>query len=200
MVTRSSQQQEDTSLAVLDLVVAHVDSLYTLAQLSVVNKRCRSICAAHATHQLQALLLPALRQAALVPAPPLHQQHMDSIKWLCSVAGKEAFRSASAAVLAIPNVPTGAVRMLAEAGVHVSDAAVLAAALKQQLGVEAWLQALEPAVTPLASLAAQLRSPAGTLQESAAAAGALPLQVSLPCWSCSSVWKAVGGYVASCLF
>uniref|UniRef100_A0A383V3P5 Uncharacterized protein n=1 Tax=Tetradesmus obliquus TaxID=3088 RepID=A0A383V3P5_TETOB len=97
---------------------------------------------------------------------------MSSIKWLCGVAGKEAFAAQSAAVVAVPNVPWAAVCMLTAAGVRPTDAAVKAAALKQQPGAEAWLCARLQLPPLTASLAAQLRSPAGTLYESTARAAA----------------------------
>uniref|UniRef100_A0A383VEW7 Uncharacterized protein n=1 Tax=Tetradesmus obliquus TaxID=3088 RepID=A0A383VEW7_TETOB len=97
---------------------------------------------------------------------------MSSIKWLCRVADEEAFAAASAAVLAVPNVPPAAVRMLTAAGVRVSNAAVMAAALKQQLGAEDWVCARVQQLLHMATLAAQLRSPAGTLQIAAAVATA----------------------------
>jgi hypothetical protein len=137
----SQQQQSDTILAVLDIVAGRITSVYTLSQLSVVNKRCRTICAEHASHQLQALLLPVLRQAAGQPKGPMQQQHMSSIKWLCSTARKEAFAAASYAVTAVPRVPAAAVRMLLAAGVRVYDTHIIDAALKQQPGVELWGQA-----------------------------------------------------------
>jgi hypothetical protein len=161
------QQQEDTSMAVLDLVVCHINSVHTLARLSAVNKRCRDLCALQATHQLQMLLLPALRKAAAVPKSPLYEQHIQDIRWLCSVADREAVAAASAAVLAVPNVPASAAHCLAEAGVRVSDAAVMAAALKQQLGAEIWLVKMDCVFgrtgMPLARLSELLRIGTGAL-------------------------------------
>jgi hypothetical protein len=168
----TSHLQED--FAIIDLAVCHIHSIHTLAQLSVVSKHCRAICAAHATHQLQALLLPALRQAAVVPASPLHQQHMSNIKWLCSVAGKEAFAAASAAVLTVPHVPLAAVRLLTAAGVRMTSAGVMKAAMYQLPGAEAWAYACWPPQQMVAcsSLATQLRSSFEMLQEAAEAAAA----------------------------
>jgi hypothetical protein len=180
MAALNLQQQEDSSMAVLDLVVCHINSVYTLARLSAVNKQCRDLCALQATHQLQTLLLPALRRAAAVPELPLYEQHITDITWLCSVADKGAFAAASAAVLAVPNVPALTALLLAEAGVRVSDQAVLAAALKQQPGAELWLETMDVVSgrtqLPLARLTAQLRTGTGTLHEEEAAAAAAAAQ------------------------
>jgi hypothetical protein len=123
---------------------------------------------------LQTLLLPALRQVAAVPESPLYKQHIRDITWLCSVADREAFAAASAAVLAVSNVPAQAAHLLVDAGVRVSDAAVLAAALKQQPGAELWLEKMfwfmERTEIPLARLTALLRSGTGALHADAAAA------------------------------
>uniref|UniRef100_A0A383VDY1 Uncharacterized protein n=1 Tax=Tetradesmus obliquus TaxID=3088 RepID=A0A383VDY1_TETOB len=121
--------------------------------------------------------MPLLRQAAEVPASPLHQQHMASIGWLCRVADEEAFAAASAAVLAVPNVPPAAVHMLRIAGVRVSNTAVLAAALKQQPGAEAWAFICG---LSMPELIAQLRSQAGTLHPTAPAAAACGVTVQSP--------------------
>jgi hypothetical protein len=135
------QQHSDTTLTVLDIVAGHISSAYTLSQLSVVNKRCRAICSEHASHQLQALLLPVLQQAAGQPKGAMHRHHMSMINWLCSTARQEAFAAASEAVAAVSNVPAAAVRILTAAGVRVCDSHVIDAALKQQPGAELWVQA-----------------------------------------------------------
>jgi hypothetical protein len=133
--------QGEVFLAVLDLAICHVSSVYTLTKISAVSKRCRAICALHANHQLQALLLPLLRQAAANQDGPLKHHHLGCIKWLCSNASKEALAAASDAAVAVPCVPFEAAEMLVEAGVAVSNAAVMTAVLKQQPGVEDWLLA-----------------------------------------------------------
>jgi hypothetical protein len=147
-----NSQQHDTILAVLDIVASHITSVYTLSSLSVVNKRCRTICAEHTSHQLQALLLPVLHQAAGQAKGAMQQQHMSSIKWLCNTAMKEAFAAASDAVAAVPNVPAAAVRMLTAAGVRVCDSHVIDAALKQRPGVELWVQARVALFGPTAAV------------------------------------------------
>jgi hypothetical protein len=176
MAALKLQQQEDTSLAVLDLVVWLISSVYTLAHLSAVNKRCKDLCALQATQQLQKLLLPALQQVAAVPESPLYLQHSRYIRWLCSVADREAFAAASAAVLAVPNVSALTVYSLAEAGVRVSDVAVMAAALKEQPGAELWLETMNLVSgreeTPLARVMEQLCTGTGALHRKAAAAPA----------------------------
>uniref|UniRef100_A0A383WE03 Uncharacterized protein n=1 Tax=Tetradesmus obliquus TaxID=3088 RepID=A0A383WE03_TETOB len=63
------------------------------------------------------------------------------MKWLCCTAGKQAVAAASDAVVAVPNVPAAVVQVLTAAGVRISDAQAMAAALKQQPGIELWLQA-----------------------------------------------------------
>lgn len=142
MEARSSQQQRsDTALTVLDIVAGYITSAYTLAQLSATNTRCREFCAVHATHKLQALLLPQLRLAAATSSEPLRQHCFTKIKWLCCTASKQAFAASTDAVVAVPDVPLAAVRMLTAAGVCVSDAQAMAAALKQQPGAELWVQA-----------------------------------------------------------
>jgi hypothetical protein len=115
--------------------------VYTLTQISVVSKRCRAICTLHANHQLQALLLPLLQQAASNPRGPLKHHHLGCIKWLCSNVSREAIAAASDAAVAVPNVPFEAAKMLVKAGLNVSNAAVMAAAVKQQPGAEEWIQA-----------------------------------------------------------
>jgi hypothetical protein len=135
------QHQGEVFLAVLDLAICHIDSVYTLARISAVSKRCRAICTLHANHQLQALLLPVLRQAAVDKGGRLRQHHLGCIKWLCSRASREALAAASDAAVAVPNVPIRAAKMLVNAGMKVSNAAVMTAALKQQPGAEDWLQA-----------------------------------------------------------
>jgi hypothetical protein len=135
------QHQGEVFLAVLDLAICHIDSVYTLTQISVVSKRCRAICTLHANHQLQALLLPLLRQAAAHEGGPLEHHHLGCIKWLCSNVSREAFTAASDAAVAVPNVPFKAAKMLVKAGLNVSNAAVMAAAVKQQPGAEEWIQA-----------------------------------------------------------
>jgi hypothetical protein len=118
MTTCSSQHHgSDTLFAVLDIVAGHIQSQYTLSQLSAASRRCRAICATHATLQLQALLLPVLRQAAAPKKGPLQQQHMNSIQWLCSTASKQAFASATDAVLAVASVPAAVAQKLVAAGV-----------------------------------------------------------------------------------
>lgn len=137
----SLQQQSDTVLTVLDIVAGYITSTYTLSHLSLCNRRCRAICATHATHQLQALLMPVLRQAAVQHKGPMQQQHMSRIRWLCRTASKAAFAAAPVAVASIPDLPAAAVEMLTAAGVRVHDAHVMAAVCKQQLGAELWVQA-----------------------------------------------------------
>jgi hypothetical protein len=133
--------QDDVFLAVLDLAICHINSVHTLARLSVVSKRCKAICALQARHQLQALLLPVLRQEAAQPYGPLHDQHMSSIKWLCSKAVRAAVEAASDAIIAVPGTPWAAAHYLIEAGVRMSYTAVMAAALKQQPDAEVWIHA-----------------------------------------------------------
>jgi hypothetical protein len=132
------QLQGDTFLAALDVAICHVDCIYTLVQLSGVSRRCKAICAAH---HLQDLLLPVLCQVAAQPKGPLLQQHLGSIKWICNTASAEAVQAVSEVVVQVPNVPAAAAFMLVKAGVRVSPSQVLAAALRQQPGVEVWVQA-----------------------------------------------------------
>lgn len=142
MQARSSQQhQHDNVLAVLDIAAGQVSSADSLARLSATNRRCRAICAIQATHRLKALLLPLLHQAAAQPKRPLQQHDLTIIKWLCCTAGKQAVAAASDAVVAVPNVPAAVACVLTAAGVRVSDAQAMTAALKQQPGIELWLQA-----------------------------------------------------------
>jgi hypothetical protein len=140
--TRCQQQQQgEVFLAVLDLAVCHITSVHTLTQISAVSKRCREICTLHANHQLQPLLLPLLRQSAASLGGQLRHHHLGSIKWLCSKASKEAFAAASEAAMAVARVPFSEAHMLVKARVRVSNAALLAAVLKQQPGAEEWMQA-----------------------------------------------------------
>jgi hypothetical protein len=153
MPTCSSQHhRSDAIFAVLDIVAGHIQSQYTQSQLSAASRHCRAISATYATLQLQALLLPVLRQVAAQPEGPLQQQHMNSIKWLCSTASKEAFASATDAVLAVANVPAAAAQMLVAAGVRVDDNRVTAAALRQEPGAEVWVQARVAVHGPTASV------------------------------------------------
>jgi hypothetical protein len=59
------QLHSDTFLAVLGVALCHIDSVYTLVQLSAASRRCKAICALHATHQLKCLLLNALSNSSI---------------------------------------------------------------------------------------------------------------------------------------
>jgi hypothetical protein len=131
--------QGDAFLAILDLAICHVNSVYTLAQISAVSKRCRAICSLQVRHQFQALLLPVLRQAAAKPSGPLQEQQLSSIQWLCHVAGRGAVEAASDAIIEVPGTPLKTAQLLTDAGLRVTAAAVTAAALKQHKHVEWWL-------------------------------------------------------------
>jgi hypothetical protein len=99
---------------------------------------------------------------------------MSNIKWLCSIAGKEAFAAAAAAVLPVPHVPLAAVRMLAAAGMRMTYAGVMAAAVQQLPGAEAWAHVCWPPQRMLSfeHVTTQLRSSFEMLQEAAEAAAA----------------------------
>ena len=130
----------DSFHTVLELCLPHVQSMRMLVFIAATNHRSSVICASHAHHQLQHLLVPVLEQAARWSGSPLQKQHIGSIRWLCRVAGREAFAAATAAVIEVPEVPVAVAKLLCHAGVRITYEQLVVAARNRTTGVEVWVQ------------------------------------------------------------